>query len=143
MEDILYKVQGTILISDPSVPCIILRQVGFLNGEEFKEVLNKGLELMIEMKKEHGKSTWLVNLIEGDAQTNEDLEWVGTDWNMRVLTAGIRHVAFVLPDDGYTMAQMNAETYAETAQAEIDGVQMTTRMFKDEASAKMWLREVE
>lgn len=140
--EILHKMQNTTILSDLSVPCIILKQVGFLNGEEFRMVLNKSLELMIEMKKVYGKCAGLFNLIEGDAQANEDLEWAGTDWNMRALAAGIQYVAFTRHEDDCTMAQLNADTYAELSESEANEGQMTTRTFKNEESAKAWLREV-
>lgn len=139
--NILFTLGESTINYDPAVPCLVARYVGFHTIEEFRQFMNKGLELLIEKKKVHGRIGWLPDIREGDAQADDGLEWVATDWTIRALAAGISHVAFVLPEDDYTIPEMNAETYAETAQAEIDGEQMTTRMFKDEASAKAWLRE--
>ncbi|UII29613.1 hypothetical protein LVD17_15035 [Fulvivirga ulvae] len=137
----LHTIAKSTLDYDPSVPCIIARQWGFLDSSEFREWLNKGLELMIEKEKVHGKMAWFADLRQGDAQADADLQWVATDWTTRALAASIRHVAFILPEDDYALAQMNAETYAELSESKAKEEHMITRMFKDEASAKTWLRD--
>ncbi|GAA0195878.1 hypothetical protein GCM10009122_60210 [Fulvivirga kasyanovii] len=126
---------------DPSVPCIIVNNVGFATSEEFRALLNKGLEFLIEKQKIHGKIGWLSNLVQADAYSEDDMKWVATDFDARAYEAGVRHVSFVLAEDAYAFANFSAETYQKYSQEEI-GEKIVIRNFKDEASAKAWLREV-
>lgn len=138
----LYTLGESTIVYDPSVPCMIATHVGFQTSEEFRTFLNKGLELMIEKIKEKGTMAWLPNIRNFDALDERDLQWAAADWNERAYLAGIKHVAFVLADDDYDLATIGAETYVEAGQSQKEKPQMTTRMFKDEESAKAWLREV-
>ncbi|GAA0195849.1 hypothetical protein GCM10009122_60170 [Fulvivirga kasyanovii] len=118
-----------------------MRHVGFLDGAEIRYCLNKGLELMIEKRKEYGRIAWLVDLREGDAVAEADLQWIAADWNARLLEAGICYVAFVLSEDDYAFSSVSAESYQGFSEEEV-GDQVINRNFQNEESAKAWLREV-
>ncbi|MBL6446708.1 hypothetical protein JMN32_10320 [Fulvivirga sp. 29W222] len=123
---------------DPSVPCLIARHIGFELSHEHREFLNKGLELLIEKKKEQGKIAWVPDLRLSDAIMEEDSMWAVNDWSPRALAAGVKHVAFILSEDEFALASMASETYNDAIK---NDEQMQVGNFRDEESAKEWLRE--
>ncbi len=120
---------------DPSVPCIIASHFGFATDEEFKNMLNLGLSLSIEKRKDHGKLGWLADTTQMDG--NAMTEWAIAEWNPKMIAEGIRHVAFVASNDVFAAQQIR--DYA--ALCSKDG-KMKTASFQDIESAKAWLREV-
>ncbi|MBL6447707.1 hypothetical protein JMN32_15420 [Fulvivirga sp. 29W222] len=138
--EILYQLEESIIEYDPSVPCIIGRHIGFHMSNEFRQFLDKGLELMVEKMKEHGKVAWVANLHQSDVIIEEDNIWAAEDWTPRALKAGICHTAFVLHEDEYALANMNQEVYQD--QIAKNQNEMIIGRFKDEESAKAWLREM-
>ncbi|GAA0195893.1 hypothetical protein GCM10009122_60230 [Fulvivirga kasyanovii] len=139
----LYTLGESTIDFDPSVPCIVVKQIGFLTSDEFREIQEKALDLYVVKKKEYGKLAWLSNIQESDAVEMESLKWAAEDLTPRSYQAGNRYSAVVLPEEEYTMASMNAEIYTEESVRKANEQKIETRMFKDEASAKMWLRMVE
>lgn len=95
---------------------------------------------MIEKMSESGKMAWVANLQESDVITEEDNVWAAEDWTARILKKGISYIAFVLHEDEYTLANMSQEIYEE--QITQNKNEMVVGRFKDEESAKAWLREV-
>lgn len=137
----LYTIRDTSIFYDPSVPCLLAVHVGFMTHLEFREFLDIALDLMKEKKKEHGKMAWMVNLRKSDAANSEDISWLISDWNVRYSQLGMKYVAFVVPEDEYTMGSMNAELYTEASGKE-NSEKVIIKMFKNEESGKVWLREV-
>lgn len=138
--NILYKLEESTIEYDSSVPCIIARHVGFLLSEEFRQFINIELELMIEKKKVHRTIASLTNLKASDAITEEDTAWAAEDWTPRALKAGITHLAFVVNDDVYNLSTISAETYSDHISHKNA---IIVAYFKDEESAKIWLRSVQ
>lgn len=136
----LYSLGESTIEYDTSVPCMTGRHKGFHMSHEFRQFLNKGAELMIEKMSESGKMAWVANLQESDVITEEDNVWAAEDWTARILKKGISYIAFVLHEDEYTLANMSQEIYEE--QITQNKNEMVVGRFKDEESAKAWLREV-
>lgn len=137
--EILYTLGESIIEYDPSVPCIIGRHIGFHLSSEFRQFLNKGFELMVEKMGEQEKMAWVANLKQSDVITEDDNVWAAEDWTSRLLEAGIHHIAFVLHDDEYALANLSEEIYKNQITHNKKG--MVAGQFKDEVSAKNWLRE--
>jgi len=119
---------------DPTVPCITATFSGFLNSEQFKSFLNKGLDHLIEKKRIHGMILWLADTRKHVVQPEKDTNWVAEDWNPRALKEGIRHVAFVLPENLF--GDLSIKKYAQKNDAQEN--KMTVQMFGDVKAAKDW-----
>jgi hypothetical protein len=124
---------------DATVPCITASFNGFMSSEQFRIFLNKGLDALVEKKKTHGKILWLADTSKHVVQPDSDTKWVADDWNIRALKAGIRHVAFVLPENVFGNASV--KRYAENNDKKSD--RMVVQMFGDIKSAKDWFRQLE
>lgn len=117
---------------DPSVPCIIATHLGFSTDEEFKDMLNQGLQYAIVKRKEHCKMAWLADtsLMSGNAMA----EWAAADWNPRALAGGIYHIAFVSPKDIF--ADMQIRDFLKLGSRKLESAS-----FADVDSAKEWLHD--
>jgi hypothetical protein len=73
----------------------------FVHGMEFRAVLEKGLELLIA----HRACKWLSDDRGNGPLTLQDAEWAESDWAPRVLAAGWKFWAVVLPEKA--TGQMN------------------------------------
>ena len=122
---------------DPTVPCITATFNGFMSSEQFRQFLSTGLDLIIEKKKEHGKILWLADTRKHVVQPDKDTRWVADEWNPRALKEGIRHVAFVLPENVF--GGLSVKKYAENTEKKTN--EMIVQMFGDLDSAKNWFRK--
>jgi hypothetical protein len=134
---LLQEKYGT-LEYDASVPCITATFNGFMSSEQFRNFLNKGLQYLIEKKKEHGRILWLADTSKHVVQPDSDTKWVADDWNPRALKAGIRHVAFVLPENVFGNASV--KKYADNNDKKDE--KMVVQMFGDMNTAKEWFRKL-
>jgi hypothetical protein len=64
-----------------------------LTSEDFRDVLNRGLELM----KMHGAIKWLSDNRAIEPHSVDDAEWVNADWLPRAIALGWRYWALVGP----------------------------------------------
>jgi hypothetical protein len=135
----LYEEKFGTLEYDASVPCITATFNGFMNSDQFRAFLNKGLDLLIEKKKNHGAILWLADTSKHVVQPDSDTKWVADEWNPRALKAGIRHVAFVLPESVF--GGMSVKKYADNSEKKGDG--MIVQMFGSISSAKDWFKKLQ
>ena len=123
---------------DPTVPCLIDTVTEFLYSEEFRKHMDKGLELLIEKKKIHGKIGWLANTKTFVAVSEEDIKWIAEDWMVRAAQAGIQYVAMVLPDD--EIVKMSNELFdSDFSVPDKNGV--IVKQFINLETACDWLRQ--
>jgi hypothetical protein len=101
----------------------------FVYGQEFRDVLEKGLQTFIA----HGAVKWLSDDRGNGPLTPADSEWALTDWAPRVIAAGWKYWAVVMPEK--VLGQMNMRrwiaTYAEKG--------VTAQAFTDPREAMTWL----
>jgi hypothetical protein len=64
-----------------------------VQGERFRGILEQGLELF----KKHGARRWLSDDRGNTALPPEDTEWAVTDWSPRVIAAGWKYWAVLMP----------------------------------------------
>jgi hypothetical protein len=105
----------------------------YMYGDDFKAVLNQGLEQL----KNNGATKWLSDDRGNSALRPEDGEWAETDWAPRVLAAGWRYWAIVLPESiiGKMNMKQFIDRYAETP--------VTVKVFSDPNEALGWLENVD
>ena len=106
-----------------------LRQ--FVQGQDLREVLEKGLEIFIQRR----AFKWLSDDRGNGPLTPADAEWCMTSWAPRVMAAGWKFWAVVMPEK--VMGQMNMrrwiKMYAERG--------VTAAVFSDPGQAMAWLVE--
>ncbi|MEJ7646130.1 MAG: hypothetical protein WKF87_16160 [Chryseolinea sp.] len=124
---------------DSSVPCITASFNGFMSSEQFRDLLNKGLDHLIEKKQIHDKILWLADTRKHVVQADKDTKWVAEEWNPRALKGGIRHVAFVLPENVFGNASVKRYADHNSTKA---ADQMEVQMFGDMKTAKDWFRNL-
>ena len=101
----------------------------FIYGEEFHNVLNKGVEIF----KEHGATKWLSDDRENSAIPTEDVDWAKNDWFPRVFAAGWKYWALVMPEK--VVGQLNMKRFVEP----YSEMGLTVQVFKDPEEAQKWL----
>ncbi|MBZ0307623.1 MAG: STAS/SEC14 domain-containing protein [Anaerolineae bacterium] len=104
----------------------------YIHGQEFRQVLEKGLEVF----KERGGQKWLSDDRKNSALPTADMEWGLKDWNPRVWAAGWRYWAVVMPDK--VAGQMNMNRLMK------ENIEMglTIQVFDDADEALKWLESV-
>jgi hypothetical protein len=135
----LFQEKWGTLEYDATVPCITATFSGFMSSEQFRTFLNKGLDALVEKKKIHDKILWLADTSKHVVQPDTDTKWVADDWNPRALKAGIRHVAFVLPENVFGNASV--KRYADNNEKKEE--RMVVQMFGDLKTAKEWFRKLQ
>jgi hypothetical protein len=137
--EILHSTRDISIIEyDPTVPCLIDTVTEFLYLEEFKQHMNKGLELAIEKKKIHGEIGWLANTKYIPVLTEEHSNWIFKDWMVRAADAGVQYIATILPDDEFV--KMGNDFYdSDSVNPFAD--RLSIKYFDDLEMACDWLRQ--
>ncbi|MBL8161565.1 MAG: STAS/SEC14 domain-containing protein [Anaerolineae bacterium] len=104
----------------------------FIYGKEFRDVLNKGVELL----KEHGATKWLSDDRKNSALPTEDLNWSMTEWFPKAFEAGWRNWAIIMPDK--VAGQMNMNRIMKV---NIDRG-LNIKVFEDTNEALEWLKSI-
>lgn len=78
---------------DPTIHAVVGGGEGFVDGEELRRGMNKGVELLLAK----GSNKWLAEMSSRKVHTDEDQKWIVDDWTPRAVAAGLRYTAFVLP----------------------------------------------
>ncbi|MDP8998817.1 MAG: hypothetical protein M3O46_01760 [Myxococcota bacterium] len=103
----------------------------FVRGELFRSVLEKGLETFVK----HRACKWLSDDRGNTAITPADTEWALQDWAPRVIAAGWKYWAVVMPEN--VIGQMNMKrwikTYADRG--------VTAQAFTQPGEAMLWLEQ--
>jgi hypothetical protein len=133
----LHAVENRTFDFDPSVPCILSEGHGFMTSPEFRTFMERGLELIREKIAETGKLGWLVDTRFVEVFEAQDTAWVVEYWNIKAYEAGLRYIAFVMPESVF--AEMNINEYIDLSK---EADRLVLNHFKDQESAKAWLRGV-
>ncbi len=104
----------------------------FIHGAEFRQVLEKGLEIF----KENGAHKWLSDDRNNSTLTAEDTTWAQADWFGRVFAAGWKYWAIVMPDK--IVGKMNMKRFIE----DYSEKGLTIDIFSDPDEALAWLESV-
>jgi hypothetical protein len=91
--ELYYQTQRFHVFWDETVPAVLCGGEGFVEGEELRTGLNKGIELLVKKR----SNRWLAEMKKRKVHTEEDQRWIVDDWTPRAVAAGLRFAAFVLP----------------------------------------------
>jgi hypothetical protein len=104
----------------------------FIHGEPFREILTRGAEVL----QKRGAIKWLSDDRNNGPIKPADAEWASKVWIPKVLAAGWKHWAVVLPEK--TLGQMNMMRWIETYAA----LGISAQPFEKVEDAKRWLEEL-
>lgn len=116
---------------DEDLDAVVMDWHDFANGEEFREGLDAGLELVNEKR----ASNWLADLREMGTVTDDDQEWSNTDWFPRAMESSLTSMAIVQPES--VLAEMSVENIMQ----ETEEADLTTHYFDNRPEATEWLDE--
>jgi hypothetical protein len=102
----------------------------FVHGRALRDVLEKGLELF----RTRGACKWLSDDRRNGPVTTADGEWSLHDWGPRVIAAGWKYWAVVLPEK--VLGQMNMRRWIET----YSKLGVVAQAFTDLEEARDWLK---
>ena len=105
---------------------------GYLSGESLQELFNRGAD---EFEKNHC-TKWLSDDRKSTALRKEDLEWAQQNWEPRVLKAGWKYWALVLPEA--VIGKMNMQTLIDR----YAGMGLEVKIFSDPDEGMKWLESV-
>ena len=131
----LYSVTQGYIDYDPAVPCLVGYIDSYMTSEEFRSFMMKGLELIHQKVKEHGKMSWIADLKKSDVFDPDDTEWASQYWHVEAHKAGVACAAFVTPDNVFAVT--NIEDFMECADLEI----IISNSFGTLEEAKRWCSE--
>ena len=103
-----------------------------ISGEDFRSVLLKGSDIF----EEEGATKWLSDDRANGPFNEEDTDWSINVWSKKVVAAGWKFWALVLPEDviGKLTLQGIVDFYAEMG--------VTVQIFSDPDEAMRWLKSV-
>jgi hypothetical protein len=119
------------VIWNADLEAVELRWKMFAKGEEFKEALNQGLELVRQKKAAH----WLGDTSDMSAIPLEDQEWVNTNWFPRAISSGIKRMAVIVPKSA--IAKMSVQNIVSRFNT------LEVHNFGEKSEAAQWLKSQE
>lgn len=128
---------GSLLFA-PEIPCFIISWHGFANSEQFRFLMNRGLELYEAEAARTQPLGWLADTRDVQAVKPSDQEWMRTDWNIRAQNFGIQHVSFIVPETIF--GQISVQSYTHNV-AEANEYDIITSQHRTLREAKNWLKE--
>ncbi|MES1225676.1 MAG: hypothetical protein ABUT20_59910 [Bacteroidota bacterium] len=81
---------------------------------------------------------WIADATLADVLNDDHVKWLIEDWTRYIITIGITHLAFVLPESEF--AQMAIDDYSNKTKGSGKKEGMNITFFKDVESAKKWFR---
>lgn len=121
-----YKESHLIISYDRKLDAVIMDWQSFAGGEQYREGLEAGLELVRRRR----AANWLVDL--GEVGTDAGGEWSPEEWFQRALRTPLERMALVHAEHPV------AGTGVESVQPVGDG-DLTAGYFDDRREAKAWL----
>ena len=124
------------LYYDETFPYVMYKAHSYMTSQQFREMLQVQLEVYRDKKSLHPQF-----FVIGDTRLQgviapKDQEWLHDYWNVEMYKAGLREIAFIVPESIFGTISM--KNYTETTQTQ-EKYSITTPMFTSLESAKEWL----
>lgn len=113
---------------DAPVRCVHIEWRGFIQSDQIKLGLNKGLELLTQK----GTDRWLADTRQLKVVKQEDQDWVQEDWFPRALAAGVTRMAYVIPES------VLGQLAVKRVMSSVKEVNLETAYFDNLAEARLW-----
>ncbi len=104
----------------------------FIYGKEFRDVLNKGVEIL----QTYGAQKWLSDDRKNSALATEDYEWSLNEWFPQAFNSGWKYWAIVMPDKAVGQLNMNRIMKTNIERG------LSIQVFEDADEALTWLKSV-
>lgn len=130
----LYEGKNVALDYDENVPCIHVIVEGFVSGQVFRDLADKGLEFWKEKRKNHSNLLWLADSRKLGVLAKEETDWLANDWNVRAAKAGLDTIAFIVPESVF--GEMTVKNYTSNFK---DG-NISSNFFDSVVKAKEWFK---
>lgn len=115
---------------DDSIEAVIMNWTDFAKGDDYREGLNEGLELV----EQHTAVNWLADLREMGTVTNEDQQWTRDEWHPRAFDTSMENMAIIQPES--VVAEMSVDELVQEI-----GEQITMNIFDNREDARAWIGE--
>lgn len=103
----------------------------FAQGEEYREGLNEGLELVEEKRAQN----WLADLRDMGTVADDDQTWTNEEWYPRAFDTTLSNMAIIQPES--VVANMSVENIIQ----EVGDDKITTHIFDNRSEAESWLAD--
>jgi hypothetical protein len=103
----------------------------FAQGEEYREALNTGLELVDDKRAQN----WLADLRDMGTVADADQTWSNEEWFPRALDTTLSNMAIIQPES--VVANMSVENIMQ----EVGEDEITTHIFDNRSEAENWLAD--
>lgn len=104
-----------------------------ISGQPFRDLLNRGVELLAE----NDAHKWLSDDRENAAFPDDDNQWIVSEWIPKAIGAGWKYWALVVPDD--VMARLNMGKYVSS----LFELGLRMMVFSDPEEALNWINQFE
>ncbi|MFC6996148.1 STAS/SEC14 domain-containing protein [Rufibacter roseus] len=116
---------------DQDLQAVISTYKGFLKHQEFMEISLATLDLA----KEHGLSKIFVDTVHLKVMLQESQQWINQVWFGKAKQVGIRHMAFLIPEDIFGRMSMEATNKQALQEGAIE-----IKYFDKVEEARQWLK---
>jgi hypothetical protein len=101
--DVIFNRPGVAVLRwDPTFRAVCIEWQGWADPAEFVAALEAGLGALIQ----HRGSRWLADCRDMKAIQQSDQEWLDRRWFPRMIAAGLRRMAVVIPKSGLAMTNL-------------------------------------
>jgi hypothetical protein len=129
-DGIFFKRPGVAVMRwEPAMRAVCIEWQGWADPSEFVAALEAGLGALVELR----GSRWLADCREMKPIQQSDQEWLAATWIPRVLAAGLRRMAMVIPKSGL------ARTNLEDIFRKVASPKLETAYFAAIPEAEKWL----
>jgi hypothetical protein len=142
-ENVYYNRPGVAVVKwDATSKAVYVEWQGWADPTEFAALSEAGLRALTE----HHGSRWLGDLRHMKAIQQSDQDWASQNWFPRVLAAGLRRMALVIPTSGIAKANLEAilgrvqgEDPLKRLPTHVPGTNMGLAYFATVKEARDWL----
>ena len=128
----IYFQESFVIISwDEDTWAVVIEWLGQARSEKLKTGLDTGLKLLAEKKAEK----WLADTKKLGVFGKADEDWANHNWLPRALAAGLKKMAFVVPESA--LARMALDSVINNSSREGSGIE--SAFFDNLEAARAWL----
>jgi hypothetical protein len=121
---------------DPRISAVHQVWHGFARSEQFRDATERVIAFVVKSRGSHARINFLVDARALGVLSSEDMTWAATNANPRLFAAGMRKIAFLVPEKA--IARMTLQNYEKSARTVVVD-QIESRQFPDLAGAERWL----
>jgi len=134
--EIVHQTPFVKIFYDETVPVVFEAWLGQVSGSEFRKALDQKLEAYKQLAQKHEQLFWLNDVRKLRGVSNEDQQWAVDEFHPKLYPAGVKKVAFVVPEQTYFRLSDEDITGKLDARKEVE-----ICYFDDFDSAYAWFKE--